>query len=129
MTFFSSGGSSGEGGSGVGKILDGLGKIDFSFISGSGTGSEMVTGSSESRGTFSDFVVSEVHFFFTRSLVSSEHGVMFSLFFVDLVFKLVEKSFDVSHWATSLNLGFDLGKEVTEVTTVESVKLSGLDSE
>jgi hypothetical protein len=89
----------------------------------------VVRSSSESGFTFSDFGVSETLFFHTRSVVSGEHSIVVSLFISDLVFKLVEESLNVGKWATGLDLSFDLSEEVTEVTTVESVELSGLDSE
>ena len=96
VTFLSSGGSGRKGGSVVGEVLDGVGEVNLGLISGGGASGEMVRSSSESGLTFSDFVVSERLLFFTRSVVSGEHGVMFSLFVSDLVFKLVEESFDVT---------------------------------
>jgi len=129
MAFLSSGGSSGKGGSGVGKVLDGLGKVDLSLISGGGAGSKVIRSSSEASLTFGNLVVSELLLFHAGSVVPGKHGVVLRLLISDLVFELVEESLNVGKWATSLDLSFDLSEEVTEVTTVESVELSGLDSE
>jgi hypothetical protein len=114
VTFLSSSGSGGKGSSGVGEVLDGLGKIDLSLISGLGAGGEVVGGSSEGRFTFVNFVVSEGLFFITTGTVSSKHTVMLSLFLVDLVFELVEESFNVGKWTAGLDLRFDFGKQVSE---------------
>jgi hypothetical protein len=129
VTFLSSSGSGGKGSSGVGEVLDGLGKIDLSLISGLGAGGEVVGGSSEGRFTFVNFVVSEGLFFITAGAVSSKHTVMLSLFLVDLVFELVEESFNVGEWTAGLDLRFDLSEEVGEGWVVDGVQLSGLESE
>jgi len=129
VTFFSSLGGSGKGGSGGGKVGDGVSEIDLGLISGLGAGGEMVGGSSEGRLTFGDFTLSEGLLFDAVSVVSGEHGIVLSLLVSDLVFELVEKSFDVGKWSTGLDLGLDLGEEVGEGWVVEGVQLSGLESE
>jgi hypothetical protein len=126
VTFLSSSGSRSERNSGGGEVGNGLSKIDFSLIPGLGAGGEMVGGHSEGSLTFSDFTVSECLLFFARSVVSSEHGIVLSLLSSDLVFKFVEESFDVGKWATSLDLSFDLSKQVTERVALEGVKLAAV---
>ena len=41
-----------------------------------------------------------------------EHFSMLILLVTDLIFKHVEKSFDVAEWATGFDLGLDLSEEV-----------------
>ena len=94
----------------VSNILNGLSKINFGFIPGVFTGGELVGGSSQSRGTFTDFTLSEGDLGGAGSLVSGEHLVMFSLFIIDLVFELVQKVLDTGQRSSSLDLSFDLGK-------------------
>ena len=129
VTFLSSGGGSSERSSGLSEVGNGVSEIDLSLVSGLGAGSEVVGGSSEGRLTFEDLTISERLLFFAASVVSSEHSIMLSLLISDLVFELVEESFDVGKWSTSLDLGLDLGEEVRERWVVQGVKLSGLESE
>jgi len=129
VTFFSSLGGSGKGSSGGGKVGDGLSEIDLGLIPGLGAGGEMIGGSSEGGFTFGDFTLSEGLLFFAVSVVSGEHGIVLSLLVSDLVFELVEESFDVGKWSTGLDLGLDLGEEVGERWVVEGVQLSGLEGE
>ena len=93
-------GGSGQSSGGVSDILDGLGQIDFSLISGCLTGSALVVGSSESSTTLIDFIVSEVLLLGARVLVSVKHFIVLSLFLMNLFFELVEESFDVAKWST-----------------------------
>merc|ERR1712202_3054 len=92
MTFFSSGSGGSKSCSGVSEILDGLSKINFSLISGVGTGSKMIRSSSEASFSFINFISSEGLFFRARSAVSGKHLIMFFLFLVNLIFKLIKES-------------------------------------
>jgi hypothetical protein len=122
MTFLSSGSSGGEGGSVVSEVLDGVGEVNLGLVSGGGASGEMVRSSSEGGVTFVNFVGSESLLFSARSLVSGKHSIMLRLFSSDLVLKIIKKSFDVGKWATSFNLGFDLGEQVAEIIALKCVK-------
>jgi hypothetical protein len=62
MFTFSSSSGSGKGGSGVGDILDGHFKSNFSLVQRGFAGREVVGGSSEGGLTFNDFSMSECGF-------------------------------------------------------------------
>jgi len=83
----------------------------------------VVGGSSKTGFTFFDFSHSEFFFTSARGTVSSEHFVVFSLFFSNLSFEVIEETFDVGEWGTESDLFFDLGKEVTEVSGLEGTEL------
>jgi len=123
VTFLSSGGSGSKRSSGVSEVLDGVSEIDFGLISGLSAGGEVISGSSKSGLSLRDFGVSEVLLFGARSGVSGKHSVVLSLFSSDLVFELVEESFDVTEWSTSFDLSFDLSEEVSERVALERVEL------
>jgi hypothetical protein len=123
VTFLSSGGSGSKRSSGVSEVLDGVSEIDFGLISGLSAGGEVVGGSSKSGFTLRDFSVSEVLLFVARGGVSGKHSVVLSLFFSDLVFELIEESFDVTEWTTGFDLSLDLSEEVSERVALERVEL------
>jgi len=123
VTFLSSGGSGSKRSSGVSEVLDGVSEIDFGLISGLSAGGEVVGGSSKSSFTLRDFSVSEVLLFGARGGVSGKHSVVLSLFFSDLVFELVEESFDVTESTTGFDLSLDLSEEVSERVALERVEL------